>query len=303
MQQQPASSCDFSHKSTVSVVTNLVRQTKKVLLYIVYGKEKGYYDGAKFSFLTFLNWKSDEDLIEIVILTEKPEEFIGYPVTVIPMSTKQKTEWSLGNKYHFRIKNRGLAYIMDKLELKEQDKILFFDTDTYFNKSPLPLFNFIQPNQALYYLNEGLIYKRKRFDVYVKYLKDKRVEFDGQFYELTKESAMWGSLMIGIMPNMRSSLEWADKLMIKLFDIVPSHTIEPFSLSEVLLKKYKMVEGKKFVSLYSTSRKKDYAEKILSKFFKQNQSLPVREQIYLAQKVKLKRPLHIIIKQRLLKVS
>ena len=292
-----------SHKSTVSVVTNLVRQTKKVLLYIVYGKEKGYYDGAKFSFLTFLNWKSDEDLIEIVILTEKPEEFIGYPVTVIPMSTKQKTEWSLGNKYHFRIKNRGLAYIMDKLELKEQDKILFFDTDTYFNKSPLPLFNLIQPNQALYYLNEGLIYKRKRFDAYVKHLKGRRVEFDGQFYELTKESAMWGSLMIGIMPNMRSSLEWADRLMIKLFDIVPSHTIEPFSLSEVLLKKYKMVEGKKFVSLYSTSRKKDYAVKILSKFFKQNQSLPVSEQIYLAQKVKLQRPLHIIIKQRLLKVS
>ena len=292
-----------SHKSTVSVVTNLVRQTKKVLLYIVYGKEKGYYDGAKFSFLTFLNWKSDEDLIEIVILTEKPEEFIGYPITVIPMSTKQKTEWSLGNKYHFRIKNRGLAYIMDKLELKEQDKILFFDTDTYFKKSPLPLFNLIQPNQALYYLNEGLIYKRKRFDVYVKHLKGRQVEFDGQFYELTKESAMWGSLMIGIMPNMRSSLEWADKLMIKLFDIVPSHTIEPFSLSEVLLKKYKMVEGKKFVSLYSTSRKKDYAVKILSKFFKKNQSLPVSEQIYLAQKVKLQRPLHIIIKQRLLKVS
>ena len=64
-----------------------------------------------------------------------------------------------------------------------------------------------------------------------------------------------------------------------------------------------MVEGKKFVSLYSTSRKKDYAVKILSKFFKQNQSLPVSEQIYLAQKVKLKRPLHIIIKQRLLKAS
>ena len=50
---------------------------------------------------------------------------------------------------------------------------------------------------------------------------------------------MWGSLMVGIMPNMRHSLEWSDLLMQKFFEIVPSHTIEPFSLSETLLRNYK----------------------------------------------------------------
>ena len=30
-----------------------------------------------------------------------------------------------------------------------EDKILFFDTDTYFNKSPLPLFDLIKANQDL----------------------------------------------------------------------------------------------------------------------------------------------------------
>jgi heptosyltransferase-3 len=187
---------------------------------------------------------------------------------------------------------------MDKLKLENSDKILFFDTDTYFHKSPLPLFDLIQPNQALFYLNEGLIYDRKRFSVYVKNLEGVKIEIDNEFYELSKKSALWGSLMVGITANMKPSLDWADFLMLRFYEIIPSHTIEPFSLSETLLKKYKLVEGKKFVSLYSTSRKKEYARGILSNFFKKNHSLAVQDQVFLAQNVIIKRPLFIILKQR-----
>lgn len=274
---------------------------RKVILYIVYGDDQAYYDGAKFSFLTFMNWIGDCK-VEIVVLTEKPEEFSSYDINVIKLPKNKKDEWSFNGKYHFRIKNRGLAFVMDKLNLANEDKILFFDTDTYFHKSPIPLFNLIQPNQALFYLNEGLIYERKRFDVYIKHLEGRLIEIEGQEYKLSKESALWGSLMVGIMPNMRPSLEWADLLMKEFFKIVPSHTIEPFSLSEALLKKYKIVEGKKFVSLYSTSRKKEYASNILSKFFDINKSLPIDDQILSAQKLKIKRPLYIVFKQRFLSI-
>ena len=274
---------------------------RKVILYIVYGADQAYYDGVKFSLLTFKHWSKEEN-IEIVVLTEKPEKFSNYQVKVISIPNVKKNEWSLNGKYHFRIKNRGLAYVMDELKLEEKDKILFFDADTYFHKSPLPLFDLIQPNQALFYLNEGLIYKRKRFDVYVKHLEGKRIEIDDDFYELSKKSALWGSLMVGIMPNMRPSLEWSDLLMMKFYEMVPSHTIEPFSLSETLLKKYKLVEGKNFVSLYSTSRKKQYARNILSNFFKQNKLLHIDEKILLAQSVKIKRPLFEILKQRFLRI-
>ena len=192
---------------------------------------------------------------------------------------------------------------MDKLKLEEKDKILFFDTDTYFHKSPLQLFDLIQPNQALFYLNEGLIYKRKRFDVYVKHLEGKRIEIDNEFYELSKKSALWGSLMVGIMPNMRPSLDWADKLMLKFFDIVPAHTIEPFSFSETLLRKYKIVEGKNFVSLYSTSRRKEHAKDILANFFQENKTLHIDDQVHLAQHVKIKRSFFKILKQRIQRIT
>ena len=68
---------------------------------------------------------------------------------------------------------------------------------------------------------------------------------------------------------------------------------------ESLLRKYKMVEGKKFVSLYSTSRKKEYAKNILANFLQENKLLQFDEKIRLAQNVTVKRPLITIISQRL----
>ena len=273
---------------------------RKIILFIVYGDNQDYYDGANFSILTFKNWISSNDKIEITVLTEKPEKFYDSEVQVIKMSLKQKNDWSINDKYHFRIKNRGMAFIMDQLKLLDHDKILFFDTDTYFHKSPLPLFNLIQPNQALFYLNEGLIYNRKRFQVYVNYLEGKPIQIDNELYELSKKSAMWGSLMVGIMPNMRPSLDWADKLMQAFIDIVPAHTIEPFSLAESLLKKYKIAEGKKYVSLYSTSRKKEYAMPIIAKFLNKCKVIPMEKKISLAQTVIIKRSVFTVIKQRIL---
>ena len=290
---------DLSLENEFKSEEQIISSNQNFLLYIVYGDDEGYYNGAKFSFLTFMSWISAEDSIRIVVLTEKPEKFQDYPVEIIPMSQKQKMDWSLNGRYHFRIKNRGMAYVMDKLKLIDQDKILFFDADTYFNKSPINLFKFIKPNQALFYLKEGLINERRRFRVYKDSLDGKIIEYDGQEYKLSPNSAMWGSLMIGLMPNMRKHLEWADKLLLKFIDIVPAHTVEEFSLSELLLNKFKIVEGKHLVGTYSTSRKKKHAEKILFRFFRSHSSLPIEDQIRIAQKIKIKRSLLTIIKQRL----
>jgi hypothetical protein len=280
----------------------LQKSSRKILLYITYGEDRGYYDGAIFSYLTFMNWVSENDPIETVMLTQKPEEFKDFPVTIMPINEQQKNDWSLNDKYHFRIKNRGLAFVMDSLNLTDQDKILFFDSDTYFHTNPINLFNLIQPDQALFYLNEGQIYKRKRFYVYIQYLEGKTISIGNENYRLSKESTMWGSLMVGIMPNMRSSLEWSDKLLLKLIDMVPVHTIEPFALAETLLRKYKIIEGKNFVSLYSTSRKKKHAIEVLSVFFDEIKNLTLKDKILLAQKVKIKRSALKVIKQRLFQI-
>ena len=83
---------------------------RKIVLYIIYGDDQGYYDGAIFSLLTFKYWIKSED-VEIVVLTEKPQQFEGYGVNIITMTDQQKDEWSLGGKYHFRIKKLTKKFI------------------------------------------------------------------------------------------------------------------------------------------------------------------------------------------------
>jgi heptosyltransferase III len=294
---------ESNYKAEIPVITESESTPRQILLYIVYGDNQTYYDGAIFSFLTFSHWiKNSRNPIEIVVLTEKPELFNEYPVRTLLMTQEQKVDWSLDGLYHFRIKNRGLAYVIDELSLKEYDKVLFLDTDTYFHKSPITLFDLIKSNQALFYLNEGLIFERKRFHIYVERLKGKKIQIDGKFYELSKQSALWGSLMVGITCSMRPSLDWADKLMLEFFKLVPAHTIEPFALSESLLRKYSIVEGKNYVSLYSTSRKKEYCSMVMADFFNKYKTFSIKDQTLLAQKVNMKRPLFKIIMQRMKKV-
>ena len=276
---------------------------RKIILFIVYGEKQIYYDGAKFSILTYLNWVSTENSVEIVVLTEKPEEFLNFPISIFKINTKQKKDWSLDGKYHFRIKNRGICHVIDKLSLKDNDKLLFFDADTYFHKSPIALFKLIDSNQALFFINEGLINRKKRFKSILNSLKGKTIKLHDSSYKLKDNSSMWGALMIGIMPCMRDSFELADELMQSFLEIVPSHTIEQFSLSEVLSAKYKLVEGKKYVSLYSTSGKKEYAKKVLREFFNKHSKLNIQEQIKIAQLVNFNRPLSMIIKQHINKLK
>jgi heptosyltransferase-3 len=276
-----------------------VDKERKIVLYIVYGENQVYYDGAIFNYLTFSKWIYEKDQIEFYALTEYPEKFKSYPIKTLLIDSKNKKNWSLDGKYHFRIKNRGLAHFINLMELKSDDKILFFDSDTYFRYSPLPLFSYISSNQAVCCINEGLIYKKKRFIEYVKNLDGKVINFGGESYKLSKNSMMRNSQIIGLMPSMIKSLDYADSLMIKMIEFVPAHTIEQFALFESLSKDYKIFEGKKFISIYSTNRKKQYAENILAEFFRNNSSLNIKNQIILAYKLNLKRSFIAVLKKYL----
>ena len=87
--------------------------------------------------------------------------------------------------------------------------------------------------------------------------------------------------------------------MLELLKIIPAHTVEQFALSESLSNDYKMVEGKNYVSLYSSSRMKSHAKPILSNFLFDVKNHDLDSQVHLAQSIKIKRSVYVIIKQRL----
>ncbi len=273
------------------------------LLYIVYGDSDVYYQGAKFSILSFLNNSpSLADKPEIIILTEKPDHFKNYPVSTYLITPEMKDEWTVNGKYHFRIKNRGLKYITDQLTFSEQDKLLFIDTDTYFNEDPNQLFDLISNQQALMFLNEGLITSKKKFESLRDGIGGVTLQLPsfGE-YKLSKDSSMWGSLMIGMTPNMFHLLDYADQLMLALMKKTDIHTIEQFSLVEALKTQFDVVEGKKLVKHYSTSGKKKHAEKVLQNFFTHFGNQKFTLQLNAAKKIKLTRNLYTVLKQKLAK--
>ena len=273
------------------------------LLYIVYGENDVYYQGAKFSILSFLNNSpSLANTPEIIVLTEKPDHFIKYPVSTYLITPEMKAEWSVGGKYHFRIKNRGLKFITDQLTFSESDKLLFIDADTYFNKDPNQLFDLISDQQALMFLNEGLITSKKKFESLRKGIEGVTLQLPsfGE-YKLSKDASMWGSLMIGMTPNMFHLLDYADQLMLSLMKKTDIHTIEQFSLVEALKTQVNVVEGKKLVKHYSTSGKKKHAEKVLQSFFTLFGNQEFTKQLNAAKKIKLTRNLYTVLKQKLAK--
>lgn len=275
---------------------------KNIICYIVYGENQEYYNSAKFSILNLLNYTSGNKSIEVVVLSEKIKEFKGYPVTSIKMTNRQIDDWSLNGKYHFRIKNLGLQYIIKTLNLSINDSILFFDTDVYFKKNPLILLNLITNSRVVMYKDEGKIYKKERFSYYKDNLKDNSIQNKGlDSYILDSNSRMWGSAIIGIPALAYNSLKEADILMlnlIKKLDISRVHTIEQFSLSEILKKMFKIIEGKKYIRIYSTSKRKNYALKKINTFFKENNSVDIKQLSKKSLQVNLSRPIHQVIKDK-----
>ncbi len=276
---------------------------KKIILYIVYGDDQTFYKSAKFSILNLLNFIDNAD-IDIVVLSENIKEFKDFPVTTIEITKQKLNDWSFDGKYHFRIKNLGLQYILKTLGLSKNDKILFFDTDVYFKKSPLVLFDLISDTQIVMYKNEGCIHKKKRFDYYKSCLKGKLIQYkkDGS-YTLNSNSEMWGSAIIGILALEYHLIQDADYLMLqflKEMDVDKAHTIEQFSLVEILRNKFKIIEGKKYISIYSTSSRKSHAQKVINNFLLENKQLCIKSLSEKSLTINLKRPILQIIKDKLL---
>lgn len=276
---------------------------KKIILYIIYGDDQTFYKSAKFSILNLLNFTDNAD-IDIIVLSTNIEEFKDFPITTIEITKQQLNDWSFDGKYHFRIKNLGLQYILKTFDLSKNDKILFFDTDVYFKKNPLALFDLITDAQVVMYKNEGCIYKKKRFNYYKNNLKGKLIQYkkDGS-YTLNFNSEMWGSAIIGIPALAHYSIKDADLLMSNLVETLDSdkaHTIEQLSLVEILKKDFRVIEGKKYINIYSTSGKKNFALKEINNFLKENNRMDIKSLSEKSLRVNIERSIFQIIKDKLL---
>lgn len=114
------------------------------LLYLLYGGKTVYRQEAKFSILSALRHRKNPSSFSITVMTDQPEEFNGWPVTVITLDDETRKTWMGNGDYHHRQKACAI-----QAGVKLADKTIFVDTDTVFLKDPSVLFQRVNEDQFL----------------------------------------------------------------------------------------------------------------------------------------------------------
>jgi len=272
---------------------------QKYLLYVAYGSDELFYQGIIISLLSAIYVCPKQHMPIVVVISQRPELFNDYPVVNIPLTENMFNEWSLNGQYHYRIKNRALAYALSYLNIGEQDKILMLDADAYFVKSFLSLYEKIDNNHTVMFLNEGPI-TGKHYQEYLEHYYGKSLTLaNGEHYQLELQARMWGSLMIGINGGHGYLIEQADQLMKAFEAIAPVRTIEQFALAESLEKETTIVEGKRYIKHYSHRGGKAYARLKIQQFLALHQHKPLAQQLNHYRQLNLKRDFISFLKQKL----
>jgi heptosyltransferase-3 len=244
-------------------------------------------------------WKGDNKP-NVVVLTERPDYFSNFPIDVLEITSSLKDAWTVGGRYHFRIKNRGLRYITE--QYPDMDKLLFLDTDTYFTEDTSHIFDEIDADKALLFYPEENIYEASGKNEYCKLHNQNFKLPNGEGYKLSPDSVMWNSGVIGLDSNMFEQIDYADDIILVFMETdCKAHTIEQFALSEALRRNYTLVAAKNWVNHYSTSGRKDYARGVLVDFFKEHGHRSFDEQIKAAGKISFRRTLSAVIRGHIYK--
>ncbi|OIN44264.1 hypothetical protein BLL37_07080 [Pseudomonas azotoformans] len=216
------------------------------LLYLIYGEQDVYRREAKFSILTALAQLKQGESLCIRVMTDRPQDFIGWPVETIELDEQTLTQWQGENGYLHRRKACAIAQ-----GLTLADKTLFVDTDTVFLKSPHRVFELIQPDQ--YVMDEfeydwHYVCKRPDYLKLGRHLSAYGVSAGNSF-------KLYNSGLCGVQASDASLLEtairWIDEWTQDSFDI---HTIEQVAISFAMHGK-KVCESRKFVHHYYADKR------------------------------------------------
>lgn len=115
------------------------------LLYLVYGTDT-YHREAVFSIASALARLRDTpgEILDIHVYTDNPVPYAALPVTITEVDAAALQRWCEPHGYHFRAKHVAL-----RNALASTDRAVLIDTDTFFHRSPLTLFDLVRPGSLL----------------------------------------------------------------------------------------------------------------------------------------------------------
>ena len=124
-----------------------MRPTRQ-LLYFVYGGAQAYRQELKFSLLSALHWRQGQD-IALRILTDRPQDYRGWPVEVLAIEGATLKAWQGQHGYLHRSKACAIAWALPRA-----GKTLFLDSDTVVQTPLAALFDGIDEQRGLMDIEE-----------------------------------------------------------------------------------------------------------------------------------------------------
>jgi len=223
-----------------------LEKTPHQLLYLIYGNQDVYRREAKFSMLTALAQLKRGESLCIRVMTDRPEDYAGWPVDTIALSEQTLAQWQGENGYHHRRKACAIAQ-----GLKLAHKTLFVDTDTLFLESPHRVFEKIGPGRYVmdrFEYDWSYVCERPDYVKLGRCLQAHGISSNNSF-------KLYNSGLCGVTdgdtPLLEESIRLIDEWTQGSFDI---HTIEQIALS-FAMRNQPVQQAKKFVYHYFAEKR------------------------------------------------
>jgi len=230
----------------------------KLLMYLVYGDNSSYYQEAKYSILSALSYlNKDQQDIEIIVVTDRPQSFANFPILIETFDEQRYQEWIGKDSYNHRAKNRSIAMILEKYKVP----LVFIDTDTYFIKHPIEIFNKISTSNSVLFNQETPISECQ--NIYEKLQNTSFLDFYNKQYYFPDNAIMWNSGVIGLHPEHLILLDEALVLLDNLYRLSDGiFIVEQLAISEILRQKTTLHASDDIVVHYFGKEKLFYDQQI-----------------------------------------
>lgn len=234
------------------------------IVYQSYGSNS-IYTQTLFSIFTlkyYLDEGESDFPYQIIVYTDNTEIFLRYKIDTSLITQQLIEEWK--GKYNFI--HRVKIKIIEDVAQKYNDTIIYIDSDTYFLKSPIGLFNSISPEISLMLTNEGQISKNNHKLLYKFLSKNK---FDVK----NKTRFMWNAGLIGIDKSNLHLIKQILELNDEIFEKFYRHIVEQFCFSYFLQLNTRINSCDYY--LYHYCGDKDLVLEIINHFFEAQKSVAI----------------------------
>ncbi|WBO20839.1 hypothetical protein [Sphingomonas abietis] len=205
----------------------------KTLLYLCYGKSR-YQQEAMFAILSANYFLSESDGVDVVVYTDRPDEFIWLGVETRFLNPDILGSWMGAGTYPFR---RKVACLLDFLT-ERGGKVILADGDTYFLSNPAALFDRVGPGRHCLHMREIRLTQRTgTAGAILGQLFDTGAirDLNGKPVALYPGESMWNSGIIGVHADDHHMLREALHLMDEIWQYEQRvHTVEQFALGHVM---------------------------------------------------------------------